>query len=86
MPYICRDKRSQLDPWITELVQRIETQGELNYAITKLVFREIGDFNYASLEAAIGTLECAKQELYRRVVGPYEDVKCRENGEVYNAV
>ena len=30
----------------------------------------------------IGALECCKQEYYRAVVGPYEDIKIEENGDV----
>jgi len=33
---------------------------------------------------AIGALECAKLELYRRVAAPYEDTKIAENGDVYD--
>ncbi len=33
----------------------------------------------------IGVLECAKLELYARVVRPYEDVKAMLNGDVYSA-
>ena len=37
----------------------------------------------AELNEAIGALECATLELYRRKVAPYEDGKIAENGEVY---
>ncbi len=29
-----------------------------------------------------GTIECVIQELYRTVVGPYEDLKAKENGDI----
>lgn len=58
--------------------------GPLNYLITRLVLRWIGSNpSYERLNGAIGVLECAKQELYRRVVAPYEDAKREENGDVY---
>lgn len=57
--------------------------GELNYVISTLI-DELYDRNYASLNAAIGVLECAKLELYRRILGPYEDKKIIENGDVYH--
>lgn len=60
--------------------------GELNYKITKLINDYItrhGGINYQRINDAIGVLECAKLELYRRVAAPYEDVKMRENGDVY---
>jgi len=40
-------------------------------------------WSYAELNEVIGVLECAKQELYRRVVAPYEDGKAKINGDVY---
>ena len=36
-------------------------------------------FNY---NRSMGVLECIKSEWYRRQVGPYEDKKIRENGDV----
>ncbi len=38
---------------------------------------------YTELNAAIGALECAKLELYRRVAVPYEDEKAVINGDVF---
>lgn len=77
MPYIPQEQRTQEAP---------ETAGQLNYQITGLVDRFITDnegVNYTNLNTAIGVLECAKLELYRRLAGPYEDQKLQENGEVY---
>ena len=57
--------------------------GTLNYIITRLVHWWLGDNpNYERYNAAIGVLECAKLELYRRKVSPYEDEKIKENGDV----
>ena len=57
--------------------------GTLNYIITRLVHWWLGDNpNYEKYNAAIGVLECAKLELYRRKVSPYEDEKINENGDV----
>ena len=39
--------------------------------------------NYAAFNAAVGALECAKLELYRRMVSVYEEHKRSENGDVY---
>jgi len=77
LPYIPQEQRTQEAP---------ETAGQLNYQITGLVDRFITDnegVNYTNLNTAIGVLECAKLELYRRLAGPYEDQKLQENGEVY---
>lgn len=80
MPYIPQNRR-------TELYEKPlpETAGELNFLITVLVddFINHKGKNYQTLNEAIGALECAKQELYRRIAAPYEDEKIKENGEVY---
>ena len=61
--------------------------GTLNYIISRLCdywTQDIdGKANYERYNAVIGVLECAKQELYRRQIAPYEDEKCEENGDVY---
>ena len=38
---------------------------------------------YRDFNAAIGVLECAKLELYRRAAATYEDAKLAEHGDVY---
>lgn len=79
MPYIKQEDRMNEQAWRSE--------GDLNYAITKLCndyIRLNGGVNYARINAVIGVLECAKQELYRRIAAPYEDKKKLENGDVYN--
>lgn len=83
MPYINADARGRLDRG-----GKPETPGELNYAITRLVDDYLigrGRVRYAHLNEAIGVLECAKLELYRRVVAPYEDGKIAQAGEVYRS-
>lgn len=85
MPYIKPEDRQHLDDG-----GKPETEGELNYAICMLVqgflIKQAGVGkipNYAQLNAAIGVLECAKLEIYRRLAAPYEDGKRRTNGEVF---
>ena len=58
-----------------------EVDGELNYVVTKTL-KEIYIKRYFHLNRAIGVLESIKQEFYRRVVAPYEDVKINESGDV----
>ena len=83
MPYIDRESRERLakggEPG---------TAGELNYAITRIVddyLVRAGGLRYSRLNEAIGALECAKLELYRRLAAPYEDRKIAESGDVYRA-
>lgn len=86
MPYINAEARKVFDFDVNALVSMIEEPGELNYVITSLVNGYIaacGDVCYNSLNDAIGVLECAKLEMYRRRVAPYEDRKAELNGDVY---
>jgi hypothetical protein len=59
--------------------------GELNYLLTRAAcqYAEGRGLSYQTINDVIGALECAKQEFLRRVVGPYEDKKIEENGDVY---
>lgn len=83
MPYI--KDRHALDPTKNRTVGAAQGEGELNFQITRLCddFIKYLGGGYSSINAAIGVLECAKLELYRRVAAPYEDQKCKENGDVY---
>jgi hypothetical protein len=52
--------------------------------LTQLVVGWLGAApNYDNFNEVIGVLECMKLELYRRMIAPYEDTKCKENGDVY---
>lgn len=79
MPYIKVEDRTRaaLDP---------HTEGELNYAITMFIknyLKRKEKVSYADYNGVIGVLECAKMELYRRLVAPYEEIKIKENTDVY---
>jgi hypothetical protein len=80
MPYVDEPTRTRLD-----ITQNAYTAGELNYLVTRLVlkFLKSNDLNYERINQAVGALECAKQELYRRLAAPYENKKAKENGDVY---
>jgi hypothetical protein len=86
MPYIKKERRKDLNPLMKRLKAELASanEGDLNYVITSLVHAWIqGDAeNYTAYNAAIGALECAKLELYRRRVAAYEDEKIKENGDV----
>jgi hypothetical protein len=60
--------------------------GELNYIISAMVADLLENFglNYSNGNKLMGVLECAKLELYRRVLAPYENQKVIDNGDVYN--
>lgn len=77
MPYIKPERRTE--------AFEAQNVGELNFLITLLVkdYVERKGKNYATLNSVVGVLECAKLELYRRVVAEYEDTAIEKNGDVY---
>lgn len=83
MPYIKCEERTQIDRILGCLDSFDE--GQLNYIITQLCRRYIGDYgeSYRNYNTLVGVLECAKLELYRRKISNYENVKIEINGDVY---
>lgn len=86
MPYIKQDRRELFNDSIHNISNKFKSEsweGDLNYCINTLVQNILNDYgtNYSNLNAAIGALECAKLEIYRRICSPYEDVKIQENGD-----
>lgn len=81
MPYIPHERRNQ----ITRQGSAAVTPGELNYAITTLLtnYLSVLGVDYTHINDALGALEGAKLEFYRRVVAPYEEGKRAQNGDVY---
>ena len=79
-PYIPQERRE--DAYL-----RPATAGELNYCITRIMNYYLGcnhfQPSYVAYNEVMGVLECVKQEFYRRMVAPYEDKKCEENGDVF---
>lgn len=94
MPYINKETRKYFDDLVNDLHRAIinveldhentNTEGNLNYIITLLLQKVYnnGTTSYENINNAIGVLECVKQEFYRRVAVPYEDVKIETNGDV----
>lgn len=86
MPYIKPEARPAFNNLIVELAKAIVEPGELNYVITQLVHtlsnRARPHRNYSFMNGLVGALECAKLELYRRMLAPYEDQKIAQNGDV----
>ena len=84
MPYIEQEDRGVLDSGIAIP----STPGELNYVLTRVAVEYLaaGKINYTRMAEVISAFECAKLEFARRVMAPYEDAKCQENGDVYQSV
>ncbi|MEI6079744.1 MAG: hypothetical protein WCQ53_03800 [bacterium] len=88
MPYISNELRNKVDKRIKDLASVVKECGKenragvLNYSISTLL-KELYELRYSEVNEAVGMLECTKQEYYRRVAAPYEDIKIKENGDVY---
>ena len=90
MPYIPAEKRKRYDPLINNLVEALLAEdeqamlGDLNYFIYATMLRYLSKrtFRYHRIAALLGTLECCKQEFYRRVAGPYEDKAIERSGDI----
>ena len=85
MPYIKQDGRGKLEESIKSFDFSKMSIGDLNYIITRLCQEYLNTTgkNYTQYNSVVGVLECAKLELYRRAIAPYEDKKIKENGDVY---
>ncbi|MEE8155585.1 MAG: hypothetical protein V3T53_11590 [Phycisphaerales bacterium] len=93
MPYIPQEDRTAYDPLIWPLAEALQAQqadrrkGHANYVITQILRKAWGvdcaeNESYSNYADIIGTLECAKQELYRRWVADYEDKAIIKNGDL----
>ncbi|MEQ9230882.1 MAG: hypothetical protein RIF46_09360 [Cyclobacteriaceae bacterium] len=82
MPYIKPEQREKLD----ELVARMEelgiaANGDLNYVLYAYCKRHVQP-SYNNYKNFIGELHQCATEIERRLLGPYEDEKIKENGDV----
>lgn len=84
MPYITEEARDELDNNIEVLANSLRNEGEMNYAITRILCIACGisEPKYSKINKAVGVLECAKLEFYRRL-SKYEQIKIEENGDLH---
>jgi hypothetical protein len=87
MPYIKKEQRPAIDNLIKPLIEHINSlpledqDGSLNYAFTKII-KNVYPKKYFHFNRALGMLTAVTQELYRKIIGPYEETKIIENGDV----
>lgn len=56
--------------------------GDINYCVSRICASLMGEVSYGKIVVATGVLENIKQELYRRIAEPYENLKIAENGDI----
>lgn len=81
MPYVKAAQRAVLADYGLPV-----NGGELNFVISAIcdeIIKEKG-LCYATINEIVGALECCKLEIYRRIAAPYEDIKIKENGDVFS--
>lgn len=86
MPYIKASDKTKFYKLLGRIATTDDmTEGELNFLITQLCTRYLHQHGkrYSTINSIIGALECSKQEFYRRIATPYEDIKKEENGDAY---
>lgn len=93
MPYIDSRLRESIDEAVCDvgLDIRLLEPGELNYVLTRIILNYVrerrddvdGRVSYSTYNEVLGVLSAITQEVYRRLVAPYEDEKIEENGDVY---
>lgn len=87
MPYIEETQKEVCNSLLKEVLDKVcykTKTGILNYIITKILLKAIGQTpTYSRYNELVGVLECAKLELYRRAIVPYEEKKKEKNGDVY---
>ncbi len=96
MPYIDEEERLELDTQIDNMILAIRDNktnlnnphdfsnylGRINYCFSRIIYGVMRDVSYRNIAMVTGVLENIKQEYYRRVAEPYEDIKIRQNGDI----
>ena len=85
MPYLRETNRRTI---LEARCDSPQSGAELNFVICKLAdawFTQKG-LTYDNINEFFGAVECAKLEITRRIVAPYEDKKIAENSDVFTCV
>jgi len=82
MPYIEKEKRPAMDLVVNAMVEAgIKADGDLNYVLYAFCKRSVSP-GYNNLKNFCGELRQCATEIERRILGPYEDEKILQNGDV----
>lgn len=82
MPYVKQERRKELDFIIDCMKQaNITADGDLNYILYKFC-KDVVKPSYNNYKNFCGELHQCATEIERRLLGPYEDTKIKENGDI----
>lgn len=82
MPYIQKERREKIDHLVSLMQEAgIKADGDLNYLLYAFCKRHI-EPSYNHYKNYCGELRQCVTEIERRLLGPYEDLKITENGDV----
>ncbi len=84
MPYINKSARINFDKHLNEVGPHTTAKGDLNYCVTQLALHYIKAHgkSYTNISEAASALVDAADEIKRRLLGPYENQKIKENGDL----
>jgi len=90
MPYIDQESRTTLSPGLVRLKscirivrdqRQVKPEASISFIIHNLL-NEFTEKRFSSMCMAIGILVCAALEFYRAHLGPYEEHKKHEHGDL----
>jgi hypothetical protein len=82
MPYIKQENRAWMDEVVESMNQHeVVANGDLNYILYAFCKRYVKP-SYNNYKNFCGELRQCATEIERRILGPYEDEKIAENGDV----
>jgi hypothetical protein len=82
MPYIKQEDRAVMDMVVKTMADAdVRANGDLNYILYAFCKRHINP-SYNEYKNFCGELRQCATEIERRLLGPYEDTKIEENGDV----
>lgn len=82
MPYIKQNERSAMDQIVNMMDDwGVKVDGDLNYILYAFCKRHVKP-SYNNYKNFCGELRQCATEIERKLLGPYEDLKEKENGEI----
>lgn len=82
MPYVKQERRADLNKVVIAMSEaKVVADGDLNYILFRFAKYHISP-GYNNYKNFLGELNEAAEEIRRRLLAPWEDMKIEENGDV----